>query len=65
MAMVNHERGGQAEQRFDRQERDLPARRDRTARQQRPDLLARLAVRQLQITGEVSHPVRLLPAPIY
>jgi hypothetical protein len=33
MAVVNHERGGQAEQRFDRQERDLPARRDRTARQ--------------------------------
>ena len=33
MAVVNHERGGQAEQRLGRHERDLPARRDRTARQ--------------------------------
>jgi hypothetical protein len=65
VAVVNHERRGQAEQRLGRQERDLPARRDRAARQQRPDLLPPLTVRQLQITGEVSHGVRLLPALSY
>lgn len=63
MPVIDDERGGQAEQCFYRQERDLPAAGDRPARQQRPELLPRLAGCQLKVIREVSHAVRLLPAP--
>ena len=62
MAVVNHKEA--ARQSSVSAGKNVAARRDRAARQQRPDLLARLAIRQLQKTGEVSHDVRLLPALI-
>jgi len=60
--VIDHERCGQAQQRLDRQERDLPATWDQTAAQQHPELLPRLADRQLQVIREVGHAARLLPA---
>jgi len=59
--MVHDERGGEAEQRLDRQERDLPAGCHWPAAKQRGELLAGLADRQLQVVGQIGHGVRLLP----
>jgi len=57
--VVNQERGGQAQQRLDRQERHLPAARDRAPCQQRPELLTCLADRQVEVVSQVSHGARL------
>jgi hypothetical protein len=43
--VIDQKRRGKAEQSLDRQERDLPAARDGTARHERPELLSRLADR--------------------
>ena len=60
-AMIDQEGSGQAQERFYRQERDLPAAVNGTARPERPELLARLADRHVQVISEVSHAARLLP----
>jgi len=60
--VIDRERGGQAQRRLGQQERDLPAALDRAPGQERPELPARLASRQLQVIREVSHAARLLPA---
>src|ERR1700730_7137348 len=41
--VIDKKRCGETEQSLDRQERDLPAARDWTAREERPELLSRLA----------------------
>jgi hypothetical protein len=61
-AAVDQERGRKTQQRLGWQERHLPATLNGAAREKRPELLARLADRQLQVTSEVSHAARLLPA---
>jgi hypothetical protein len=58
--VVDLERSGQAEQRLDRQEYDLPPRRNRASMYQFPELLPRLVSRQVQVVGKISHMARLL-----
>ena len=59
--VIDQERRGQAQQRLRRQERHLPAM-GRTTQGQRPELLPRLADRQVQVISQVSHVRRLQPA---
>jgi hypothetical protein len=60
--VIDQERRGQAQQRLGRQERHLPAAAGRPAQGQRPELLPRLADRQVQVISQVSHVRRLQPA---
>jgi hypothetical protein len=63
--MVHHEGCGQEKQRLDRQERHLSSALNRAARQERLELLAGLADRQLQIISQVSPAVAVrLPGPL-
>jgi hypothetical protein len=62
VTVIDQEGGGQAQQRFGRQERHLPAAVGRTARGQRPELLPCLADRQVQVISQLSHAWRLQPA---
>jgi hypothetical protein len=61
-AVVDLERGGQAEQGLDGEEDSLPARRDRCPAFELAKLLARLADCQVQVVSKLSHATRLLPA---
>ena len=62
LAVIDQKRRSQAQQRLGRQERHLPAAAGRTAQGQRPELVARLADRQVQVISQVSHIRRLQPA---
>ena len=62
VAVIDQERRRQAQQRFDRQERHLPAAVRRAARGHCPELLPCLADRQIKVISQLSHAWRLQPA---
>jgi hypothetical protein len=60
MPVIHQEGSRQAQQRLDRQERDLAPRRDWRAPSELAELLPRLIDGQVQEIGKLSHTARLL-----
>jgi hypothetical protein len=58
--VVDLEGSGQAEQRLDGQECDLPSGRNRASPHEFPELQPRLTDREVQVVGTISHMARLL-----